>query len=244
LPVSAGNSSIQNLKMNKYLKFLFVAVVAIVAAHLVPLFSDGDAVDMVFAIGPAFASFTNLRNIAEQTSNAPGIRRIGVIAVRDLLPTVIDWPKAVGPTLDVNLETMEITTALPVAVGKTVAVIEPADNSAFADFENQGERYYQSYKHMMGFDIAGLTKAQAVEMRKYINTGCIFFVESHDGEIRVYGSKLAPIVLKSKGSSGKKGGDKRGYSNTGDNDSFVIEPPFYPATLALPGMTSVVDDGE
>lgn len=230
--------------MKKYLNWLFVAVLAVVAAHVVPLFSHADALGMALAVAPVFASFSNLRNIPEQTGNAPGIRRIGVVAVADLLATVIDWPKAVGPTLDVDLITMEITTALPLKVGKTVAVIEPADNSAFADFEVQGDRYYQSYKYALGFDIAGLTKEQSAEMRKYQNTASIFFMESHDGEIRVYGSKLAPIVLKSKGASGKKGGDKRGYSNTGDNDSFVIEPPFYPSTLALPGMTSVVDDGE
>ncbi|GLU54449.1 hypothetical protein Dfri01_39100 [Dyadobacter frigoris] len=226
--------------MKKYLKFLVVALVAVVAAHLVPLFSHGDAAAMALAVAPAFASFANLRNIPEQLANPAGIRRIGVIAIKDLAANVLDWPRVVGATTDVNLETMEITLALPVAQGKTVAVIEPADNSAFADFENQGDRYYQSYKIAMGFDIAGLTKAQSIEMRKFLNTGAIFFVEGHDGEIRVYGSKLAPIVLKSKGSSGKKGGDKRGYSMTGDNDSLMTEPPFYPSTLALPGMFEVV----
>lgn len=226
--------------MKKYLKFLVVALVAVVAAHLVPLFSHGDAAGMALAVAPVFASFANLRNIPEQLANPAGIRRIGVIAIKDLAANVLDWPRVVGTTTDVNLETMEVTLALPVAQGKTVAVIEPADNSAFADFENQGDRYYQSYKIAMGFDIAGLTKAQSIEMRKFLNTGAIFFVEGHDGEVRVYGSKLAPIVLKSKGSSGKKGGDKRGYSMTGDNDSLMTEPPFYPAALALPGMFEVV----
>lgn len=226
--------------MKKYLKFLVVALVAVVAAHLVPLFSHGDAAGMALAVAPVFASFANLRNIPEQLANPAGIRRIGVIAIKDLAANVLDWPRVVGTTTDVNLETMEVTLALPVAVGKTVAVIEPADNSAFADFENQGDRYYQSYKIAMGFDIAGLTKSQSIEMRKFLNTGAIFFVEGHDGEVRVYGSKLAPIVLKSKGSSGKKGGDKRGYSMTGDNDSLMTEPPFYPAALALPGMFDVV----
>lgn len=225
--------------MKKYFKFLIVAILAVFAAHLVPLFSDADALGMALAVAPVFVSFANLRNIPEQIANPAGIRRIGVIAIKDLAANVLDWPRVVGTTTDVNLETMEVTLALPVAVGKTVAVIEPADNSAFADFENQGDRYYQSYKISMGFDIAGLTKAQSIEMRKYLNTGCIFFVEYHDGEVRVYGSKLAPIVLKSKGSSGKKGGDKRGYSMTGDNDSLMTEPPFYPSTLALPGMFDV-----
>lgn len=222
--------------MKKFLKFLFVAVLAVAAAHVMPLFSHADAVGAALAVAPVFLSFANLRNIAEQVANPAGIRRIGVIAVRDLAPGVLDWPKVVGATPDVDLATMSVTTALPVATGKTVAVIEPADNSAFADFENQGDRYYQSYKISMGLDIAGLTKEQSIEIRKYLNTGCIFFMEYHDGSVRVYGSKLAPIVLKSKGTSGKKGGDKRGYTMTGDNDSLCTEPPFYPDTLALPGM--------
>ena len=229
--------------MKKYLNFLFVAVLAIIAAHVVPMFSHAEAFGMALAVAPVFASFSNLRNIPEQIANPAGIRRVGVVAVRDLAPNIIDWPRVVGTVTDVNLTTMEVTNVIPLAQGKTIAVIEPADNSAFADFENQGDRYYQSYKIAMGFDIAGLTKEQSVEMRKYLNTGCIFFVEYHDGEVRVYGSKLAPIVLKSKGSSGKKGGDKRGYSMTGDNDSLMTEPPFYPATLALPGMFGE-DDGE
>ncbi|WP_342086095.1 hypothetical protein [Dyadobacter sp. OTU695] len=227
--------------MKKYLNFLFVAACAILAVHIVPeveqLMGLADPAGLSLAV---FASFAGLRNIDEQKANPAGIRRIGVIAVKDLLDTVIDWPTAVGADPDVDMTTMEITTALPVAAGKSVAVITPADNSAFMSFENQGDRYYQSYKHSMGFDIAGLTKVQSVELRKYLNTGAIFFTEYNDGEIRVVGSKLSPIVLKSKGDSGKKGGDKRGYALTGDNDNFVIEPPFYPDTLALPGMLTPV----
>lgn len=231
--------------MKSFLKISLLVVLAVVAAHLVPevqhLFGmDPEGVaGVLVAAPPVFASFANLRNIPEQIANPAGIRRIGVVAVKDLLDTVIDWPIAVGDTPDVDVVTMTITTACPLAAGKTIAVITPADNSAFADFENQGDRYYQSFKHAMGFEIAGQTRLQSQELRKFINTGAIFFTEYNDGEIRVYGSKLSPIVLKSKGASGKKGGDKRGYTLSGDSDNFVIEPPFYPATLALPGMTSV-----
>ena len=228
--------------MKKLLKYLFVAVLAIVAAHVMPevmAYINPEAV----ATLAVFASFVNVRNIDEQTANPPGIRRIGVVGVADLLPTVIDWPRAVGATPDVNVTTMTITTPAPLQVGKTVAVIEFADNSASLDFESQGDRFYQSYKHMVAFDLAGLTKAQSVEMHKYVNTGCIFFMEYHDGDIRVVGSKLAPIVLKQKGGTGKKGGDKRGYVLSGDNDSYVIEPPFYGTALALPGMLAEEEEG-
>ncbi|MCE6987491.1 hypothetical protein [Dyadobacter sp. CY323] len=222
--------------MKKLLNFAFVGLLAIVAAHIVPdILALSGLADPEF-IGAVILSFAGLRNIEEQMANPAGIRRIGVIAVADLDPAVIDWPKAVGVAPDVDKLTMLVTTALPVSVGKTVSVIIPADNSAAYSFENQGDRYYQSYKHALSFDIAGLTKAQSVELRKFLNTGAIFFVESNDGDIRVIGSKLSPIVLKSKGDSGKKGGDKRGYALSGDNDNFVIEPPFYPDTLALPGM--------
>lgn len=229
--------------MKKVLKYLFVAVLAIVAAHVMPeimAYVSPESAGVSLAV---FASFVNLRNIDEQVANPAGIRRVGVIAVKDLLPNVIDWPTVVGATPDVSITTMEVSTALPVAQGKLVAVITPADNSAFMNFENQGDRYYQSFKHGMGFDIAGLTKAQSIEMRKFTNTGCIFFVETNDGDVRVIGSKLAPIVLKSKGDTGKKGGDKRGYTLSGDNDNMLIEPPFYPATLALPGMLEIEEGG-
>lgn len=226
--------------MKNALKFFLTAVFAVLAFHLVQAFG----VEFAGVSTAAFMSFANLRNIDEQLANPAGIRRVGVIAVKDLLPTVIDWPTAVGPAPDVDTETMEVTTPVPLQAGKTIAVVTPADNSAFMSFENQGDRYYQSYKHSLGFDIAGLTQIQAQEVRKYVNTGAIFFVEYNDGEIRVVGSKLSPIVLKSKGDTGKKGGDKRGYVFTGDNDNYVIEPPFYPENIALPGMTTVEDEEE
>ena len=226
--------------MKNAFKFFLTAVFAVLAFHLVQAFGP----EFAGVSAAAFMSFANLRNISEQLANPAGIRRVGVVAVEDLLPTVIDWPTAVGPTPDVDVATMEVTTPVPLKTGKTIAVITPADNSAFMGFENQGERYYQSYKHSIGFDLAGLTQIQSQEVRKYVNTGAIFFVEYNDGEIRVVGSKLSPIVLKSKGDTGKKGGDKRGYVFTGDNDNYVIEPPFYPENIALPGMTTVEDEEE
>lgn len=228
--------------MKKYLGFILTAILAVLAVEVADAFHIAEVTAGGAMLGMTFASFANLRNISEQLANPAGVRRVGVVATQDLREDVIDWPAAVGPTPDVDKLTMEITTAVPLKLGKTVAVITPADNSAFMSFENQGDRYYQSYKYSMGFDIAGLTQEQSVELRKYVNTGAIFFLEYNDGEIRVVGSKLSPIVLKAKGDTGKKGGDKRGYSLTGDNDNYVIEPPFYPESIALPGMTSVEED--
>lgn len=230
--------------MKKYLNFAFVGVSAILAAHVIPEVQGlfGAAAPAGYALA-VFASFVGFKNIEEQTANPAGIRRIGIVAVKDLDDSTVDWPRAAGANPHVNVETMEVTTAVPLKAGKTVAVITPADNSANLNFEIQGDRFYQSFKHGVAFDIAGLTKAQAVEFRKLINTGVILFPEYFDGEIRVVGSKLSPIILKSKGDTGKKGGDKRGYAVTGDNDSFVIEPPFYPDTLALPGMVDAPVEG-
>lgn len=229
--------------MKQILNFLFVAILAVLSVHVVDAFTLAEGAGMLLAAAP-FVSLANLRNIPEQTANPAGIRRIGIVGVADLLATEINWPETVGSVPDVDVTTMEVTRAIPLQVGKTIAVIEPADNSAFMDFEQQGDRFYQSYKHSAGFEIAGLTKAQSQEFRKYLNTGVILFMEYNDGDIRVVGSKLSPIVLKAKGATGKKGGDKRGYTVTGDNDNFVSEPPFYPATLALPGMTLASEDDE
>ena len=227
--------------MKKILNFAFVGVSAILAAHIIPevqeLFGVVEPAGYALAV---FASFVGFKNIEEQTANPPGIRRIGIVAVKDLDDSTIDWPRAAGANPHVDVDTMEVTVAVPLKAGKTIAVITPADNSANLNFEIQGDRFYQSYKHGIAFDIAGLIKAQSVEFRKLLNTGVILFPEYFDGEIRVVGSKLSPIVLKSKGDTGKKGGDKRGYAVSGDNDSYVTEPPFYPSTLALPGMLEPV----
>lgn len=223
--------------MKKVLNFLFVALLAIVAFHVsqaMGLGADGSG-DVLLGV---FASFAGLRNISEQKANPAGVRRIGVVGVSDLLPTKIDWPSSLGDTPDFTTATMEISTACPLVEGKTIAVIEAADNSAGFTFENQGDRYYQSYKHAIMFDIAGLSKEQSIELAKYVNTGAIFFFEMMDGGIRVFGTKLSPMVLKQKGDSGKKGGDKRGYSHSADNDNYLTEPPYYPTSLALPGMLS------
>ncbi len=214
--------------MKNLVKYLVCAMLAVVAVHLMSLFVADTEV-----VTAAFVSFVGLGNIAEQLPNPPGVRRVGVIAVADLDPDTIDWPMLSEISAD-----MEVTTALPVAVGKTVVIIEPADNSCEITTESQGMRYYQSYKNGIVFDVAGWSKEQKKELKKFVNTGCIFFAETHDGMIQVVGSKLNPIVLAQKAATGKKGGDKRGYSFTGDNDSFMFEPPIYPATLTLPGMSA------
>ncbi|WP_157488076.1 hypothetical protein [Dyadobacter crusticola] len=231
--------------MKKFLNFLFVAAAAILAVHIVPEIQDlyGAAGSVGGYSLAVIASFVGFKNIEEQTANPAGIRRFGIVPVADLDDSTIDWPRGSGLSPHINVATMEVTMAVPLKAGKTVAIITPADNSANLNFEIQGDRFYQAYKHGVAFDIAGQSKAQSVEFRKLLNTGVILFAEYFDGDIRVVGSKLSPIILKSKGDSGKKGGDKRGYAVSGDNDSYVTEPPFYPATLALPGMVEVEAEG-
>lgn len=229
--------------MKKYLNFLFIAAAAILAVHIVPEIQDlfGAAVSVSGYSLAVVASFVGFKNIEEQVANPAGIRRIGIVAVADLDDSVIDWPRASGANPHVDKLTMEVTLPIPLKPGKTIAIITPADNSAALDFEIQGDRFYQSYKYAVKFDSAGQSRTQSIEFRKLLNTGVILFPEYFDGDIRVVGSKLAPIVLKSKGASGQKGGDKRGYAVSGDNDSYVTEPPFYPETMALPGMKEVED---
>lgn len=174
-----------------------------------------------------FQSFSRLRNIPEQTANPAGVRRIGVVAVADL-ETTREWP-----TVGFN---PVVETEAPLKPGGKIAVITPADNSVFMEFEQMGERYYQYFRHSTGFELAGLTQEQAGEMRKYLNTGVVLFLEYNDGDIRVVGTRLKPVGIKAKGATGKKGGDKRGYTITADNDNYISEPPFYPEAFALPGM--------
>lgn len=222
--------------MKKFLKYMLCGMLAVMAVHTGDYVSHMLHPDVVLAgdvVVATFVSFAGLGNIDEQVPNPPGVRRVGVIAVRDLDEDVVDWPKIT----EINAD-MEVTTALPVATGKTVAIIEPADNSCDINSESQGMRFYQSYKNGIGFEIAGWSKEQKKELKKFVNTGCIFFAEMHDGMVVVVGSKLNPIVLTQKATTGKKGGDKKGYTLSGDNDSFMFEPPIYPATLTLPGMSA------
>ena len=223
--------------MKTLMNFLMCMALAIFAVHTGDYsahFLHPDLLTSNEVVLGAFVSFANLGNIEEQTPNPPGVRRLGVIAVQDLLATTIDWPKL----SEINAD-MQVTVALPLVVGKTVATIDPADNSCEITTESQGMRFYQSYKNGVAFEIAGWGATQMKELKKFVNTGCIFFAEMHDGQIKVIGSKLNPIVLTQKAMTGKKGGDKRGYTLSGDNDSFMFEPPIYPTTLALPGMTNV-----
>lgn len=224
--------------MKKFLKslgpILLALIAAVVMAEVVApaaeaatSFLSDPALAGKFVLG-ATTSLAALRNIPDQAPNPAGVRRIFALLVADLLDEVVDWPRIEDITAG------EVTVAIPVKVGKTLAVITPADNSAEAMFENQGDRYYMSYKHGVAFDIAGNQPGQKAEAAKYVNAGCIFLVEQYDGQIDVHGTKLSPIVLKQKGQTGKKGGDKRGRTFSGDNDNYIFEPPVYKSTLALP----------
>ncbi|WP_080239062.1 hypothetical protein [Spirosoma rigui] len=184
--------------------------------------------DLAGSVLLGVTSLTALKNIPDQAPNPAGVRRIFAILVADMDETVVDWPKLEDITAGA------VTVAIPLKAGKTLATIVPADNSAEGMFENQGDRYYQSYKHGISFDIAGNRPEQKTEAAKFVNAGCIFLVEQYDGQIDVHGTKLSPIVLKQKGQTGKKGGDKRGRTFSGDNDNYIFEPPVYPSTLALP----------
>jgi hypothetical protein len=173
-------------------------------------------------------SLAGLKNIADQTPNPAGGRRAFVVLAADLKDDVVDWPK----TSDITGATL--TTPIPLKVGKTMAIVTPADNSLDGTFENQGDRFYQSFKHGVMFDIAGLQAVQLTEAAKFVNAGIILIIEENDDTMKVYGTKLQPIVLKQKGQLGKKGGDKKGMSFSGDNDSYQFSPPIYPGSLALP----------
>ncbi|UHG93316.1 hypothetical protein [Spirosoma oryzicola] len=204
----------------------FVVPAAEAATHLLTHADPGSVV-------MGLTSLAALKNIDDQTPNPAGGRRAFVVLAADLKDDVIDWPKK-G-----NITASELTVAIPLKVGKSMAIITPADNTLDATFESQGDRFYQSFKHSIMFDIAGNGKAQLVEAEKYVNAGVIFIVEENDDTMKVYGTKLQPIVLKQKGQLGKKGGDKKGISFSGDNDSYTFAPPIYPSTLALP-LTPVV----
>ncbi|MGV3560757.1 hypothetical protein [Larkinella arboricola] len=223
------------MKVFKSLFCLALAVIAGVAfAEAQPLFDGvisqvmGLGADSAQVVVAATVSLVGLKNLSDQVPNPPGGRRLFAVLVEDLADTVIDWPRLA------DITESEVTVAIPVKAGKILSVIKPAENSLDATFENQGDRNYMAYKHGISFDIAGLSQAQLTEAAKFMNAGCIFIVEEHDDTMKVYGTKLNPITLKQKGQLGKKGGDKKGMSFSGDNDSFMFAPPIYPESLALP----------
>ncbi len=217
------------MKLFKNLLFFTLALLAgVLVAEAQPLLGPVSNLDALGVMVGAFTSLAGLKNIPEQTPNPAGGRRVYAILTADLADNVVDWPRVADITAS------EVTLAIPVKAGKVLAIIQPADNSLDAQYENQGDRYYQSFKHSLMFDIAALTKEQITAASRFVNAGAIFLVEEHDDTIKVYGTKLNPIILKQKGQLGKKGGDKNGMSFSGDNDSFMFAPPVYKSTLALP----------
>ncbi|GAB3911583.1 hypothetical protein GCM10028803_53400 [Larkinella knui] len=218
------------MKFSKSLFGLALAMIAGIAfAEVQPhIHQVLGLVDHSTLVMGAITSLAGLKNLADQLPNPPGGRRVFAVLAADLDDAVIDWPRIADITAS------ECTVAIPVKAGKTLAVITPAENSLDATFENQGDRNYMAYKHAIMFDIAGLSQTQLTEAAKFMNAGCIFLVEEHDETVKIYGTKLNPITLKQKGQLGKKGGDKKGMSFSGDNDSFMFAPPIYKTTLALP----------
>lgn len=218
------------------LLFSMLAIAAAIFMHDVLMPAINTAVDLVshntsgVAVLASVVSLTGLRNISEQIPNPPGVRRLFAILVADLQHDVVDWPRY----SDIDQADHTLTTPIPVQAGKTLSIITPADNSCELVTENQGDRYYMAFKQGLVFDIAGNEPGQVVEANKFLNAGAIFIIELPNDKMRVVGTKLNPIVLKVKGQTGKKGGDKNGMTFSGDNDSYMFQPPFYPATEALP----------
>lgn len=137
------------------------------------------------------------------SSQPVGIRRLGVVAVADLADGLVDFPVA-----DDSLTVEEI----PLKRKKAIATIECVQDTAHYQYEKISGRLYEDYLHQVEFELAGLTRLQSIELSKYHNTGVLIIAELHSGEVLIIGTKLAPIVLTIKGTTGKKGGDKRGYT--------------------------------
>jgi hypothetical protein len=73
-----------------------------------------------------------------------------------------------------------------------------------------GARGYQAYRHVVGYQMAGLGKELLAELLKDINSGSVYFLEDTNGNINVAGSSKKGLPINTTGNSGKDGNEQRG----------------------------------
>ncbi|GAB3256027.1 hypothetical protein GCM10027347_17580 [Larkinella harenae] len=198
--------------------FVF-AVAVILPQELLAMAQHSDSVSMLFSpdailgmAGAGVVSLANLDGTSYQKSNPGGTRRLLVIGKRDFAKT---WP------VEANLVTGEVTAAPELKAGKSFAEYEFAPDTFSMDDASQGDPGFMSYKHSVGFMIAGFGKDIVSEMQKHLNAGCVIIAELNDGQFVVGGSSDNPFYLKKEFKGGAKGADKRGNTLKGEQDGFM-----------------------
>lgn len=185
---------------------------AVASADSLPFLSDFHAPDGVMLGLVSVAPLANLDGTSYQEPNPGGIRRLYLVLKRDIVGV---WPKLA------DLATGEITVAPMLAANKTFAEYEFAPDTCSLDDDDSGDPGFMSYKHTLGFMIAGISKVKVAEIKKHLNAGCVAVAEMNDGQYVVGGSSDNPINLKKGFKSGAKGSDKRGYTFKGEQDGFM-----------------------
>jgi hypothetical protein len=99
----------------------------------------------------------------------------------------------------------------------------PNDTKNF-DYELSGPEGSESWKHTIGYEMAGFSAAMVAEMMKDQNARSVFFVEDTDGNIVVVGTSVKGLKVTTQGGSGKQGGEKRGAVMTGEEVGYRWTP--------------------
>lgn len=99
----------------------------------------------------------------------------------------------------------------------------PNDTKNF-DYELSGPEGSESWKHIIGYEMAGFSAAMVAEMMKDQNARSVFFVEDTDGNIVVVGTSVKGLKVTIQGGSGKQGGEKRGAVMTGEEVGYRWAP--------------------
>jgi hypothetical protein len=101
--------------------------------------------------------------------------------------------------------------------------ILPNDTKNF-DYELSGPEGSESWKHIIGYEMAGFSDAMVTEMMKDQNARSVYFVEDTDGNIVVVGTSVKGLKVTTQGGSGKQGGEKRGAVMTGEEVGYRWAP--------------------
>jgi hypothetical protein len=140
---------------------------------------------------------------SEQEDNVAGLARMWKVRDKSF---VGEYP-AKADIVDGEI-TVSPTVRLPPFFVPAEYVV-PQNTAMYSD-TLAGNLGYQAYRHVVGYQMAGLSKQLLRELLKDINAGAVYFLEDTNGNINVAGTSKKGLPLNTTGNSGKDGSEQRG----------------------------------
>jgi hypothetical protein len=147
--------------------------------------------------------FSGFEADSQQLDNVAGLRRMWKVRAKSFVgeypakADIVDGEITVSPTVRLPVYFMPAEYKVP-------------QNTAMYSDVLAGNRGYQAYRHVVGYQMAGLSKGLLKELLKDINAGAVYFLEDTNGNINVAGTSKKGLPLNTTGNSGKDGSEQRG----------------------------------